>query len=542
MTVKKCFVIMPYGGDEGTQRRKHFDGVYAAIIAPAAVAAGYEPYRSDTAKRPGSITRDIIKGLSEADVVIADLTGGNPNVLFELGIRHAFRKSGTVHIVQKDEDIPFDVAQYRYIGYSTDLADIEQAKSEIVKAIRQRVSNQGNPDNPVHDYLTGLPVNILETGDEAQRKRLQELEDENRGLRERIAFLDPSGDLSAESEEIRLDIDELLDEADQITKQSGEHALLRLKSKLGSGDKEDIEAFTAELRDVLKSPYLDENDFMEIVKICRQLGLDGHRLATLKIARARYPHSEGILLALIDALDDSKNPQDNENGRLMVEEYLGVDHQSDGPVLTSATVRHQSAALGLLFNFYKKANQRQWILSISDSAEKLGILDSLIERNRADAYKRLGQLKEAEVSFKRAMELNPEDDQAVAWYADFLDDEGKYEEAYELFENAITLDPDDGGTYIGLGIHILNRGLIRTGDLDGSYTGPVSRKDRVKAVMPLMIRAIQLRPRQDLVQRIVRILVRADAIPEAESIAKGQVPDGPFIEGPLQYIDHRLGK
>src|SRR5215207_2752710 len=99
-----CFVIMPYGGKD-EQRRKHYLGVYQGIIQPAATEVGLEPKRSDIAGQPGNITRDIVEDLATAEVVIADLSEGNPNVLFELGIRHVLRKSGTIHIVNRDEHI-----------------------------------------------------------------------------------------------------------------------------------------------------------------------------------------------------------------------------------------------------------------------------------------------------------------------------------------------------------------------------------------------------------------------------------------------------
>jgi tetratricopeptide (TPR) repeat protein len=192
-------------------------------------------------------------------------------------------------------------------------------------------------------------------------------------------------------------------------------------------------------------------------------------------------------------------------------------------------------ALGLLCNLYNKANKREWILSIADSADKLGIHESLIERNRAVSLHRLGRESEAEKSYMRAMEINPKDDQAVAWYADFLDDAGKFQEAYSLFENAILLDPNDGGTFINLGINLVNRGMVRRED--GGFDGPVSQKDRIKAVIPLFMKALELSPRQELVQKIVRVLVRTDAVPEADAIAHGRRPDGVYNNTPLNYIE-----
>lgn len=530
---------MPYGGSD-EQKRKHFSGVFQGIIIPAAEKAGYVPKRSDITAEPGNITHDIIQDLANSDMVIADLTGANPNVFFELGVRHAFRKSGTVHIIDQEHDIPFDIRQYRAIEYTTDLADIPQTIEKIVDAIQRRESQPERPDNPVHDAIKDLPMDIRSTGDSALRNQLEKtqnsletIQSEKDELYQKLVELDPS--LSFRDTETEIDFDALLDNAEAVMKSSGENVLLRLKNSLTEGGKD---LFVKELRSVLKSPYLEENDFTEIVKICRQLGLDGHRRATLEIARARYPFSESILIQLIDAYDDSKNPQDNTRGRLMVEEYLKIKHQEGGPILSTSTTRHQRLALQILFNFYNKANKSDWILSIADSADRLDMINSIIERTRAVTLNKLRRFDEAEQSFIRALELEPTDDVAMRQYASFLDDQAKYEESYALYEKAIIMDSEDGRTFISLGIHILNRGIVR--DEDGNFIGPLSKRDIVKAVVPFFIRCIQLSPSQGVVQEIVGILVRADAIYEAEAFASGDLPDGTYNQTSLNHVDRLI--
>ncbi len=164
MTSEKiCFVIMPYGGSDQEAREK-FMGVFTSIIEPAAVKAGYKPKRSDIESSPGSITHDIVNNLLTADIVIADLTSANPNVLYELGIRHAFRKSGTVHIIEESCQVPFDVKSYRFIKYSLKLANIPRTVSLISEAIKMREESAGKSDNPVHDARHDLPVNFVDSG------------------------------------------------------------------------------------------------------------------------------------------------------------------------------------------------------------------------------------------------------------------------------------------------------------------------------------------------------------------------------------------
>jgi hypothetical protein len=172
---KMCFVIMPYGGNDDAAR-KRYTGVYKSIIAPAAKEAGYQVKRSDIENSPGNITHDIINELASADMVIADLTSANPNVFFELGIRHAFRKSGTVHIIDVNHEIPFDIKNYRAIEYSTELADISRAIEQITDAIIKREDSPEKSDNPMHDAITDLPMNILSAGDSALKEQIEKLQ------------------------------------------------------------------------------------------------------------------------------------------------------------------------------------------------------------------------------------------------------------------------------------------------------------------------------------------------------------------------------
>jgi nucleoside 2-deoxyribosyltransferase len=104
----KCFAIMPFGEREATRSKGFFDEVLRALIAPAGRDAGFEVL---TANRDGSdvIHATIVNQLLDADLVVADLTENNPNVLFELGLRIAedkpialIRAKGTAPIFDVD--------------------------------------------------------------------------------------------------------------------------------------------------------------------------------------------------------------------------------------------------------------------------------------------------------------------------------------------------------------------------------------------------------------------------------------------------------
>ncbi|WP_151885101.1 hypothetical protein [Qipengyuania flava] len=128
-TMKTCFVISPIG-ENGSATRKRADQVYSYIIEEV-LSDGWSIERADRISEPGIITNQIIDRITSADLVIADLSERNPNVFYELAIRHMLRKP-YVHLIAHDEDIPFDNAPVRAIKVDiTDLDSVHDAKKEL---------------------------------------------------------------------------------------------------------------------------------------------------------------------------------------------------------------------------------------------------------------------------------------------------------------------------------------------------------------------------------------------------------------------------
>lgn len=132
---KTCFFIGPIGEDD-TPIRDWSDQVLKYIVTPVVTELEYEnPKRSDLIARTGSISFEIMKRLVEDTLVIADLTEGNPNVFYELAIRHALQKP-VVHLIRKGDKIPFDVRDIRVITVRIDdLREAESARQELKSQI-----------------------------------------------------------------------------------------------------------------------------------------------------------------------------------------------------------------------------------------------------------------------------------------------------------------------------------------------------------------------------------------------------------------------
>jgi len=155
---KICFVIAPIG-EEQSEIRRRSDNVLDFIIRPAVEPYGYEVIRADKISEPGIITTQVIQHIFEDDIVIADLTGHNPNVYYELAIRHVVRKH-VILIIQSGQKLPFDVAPARTISFDAqDLKSAESCKVEIKKQIE---SIEGDPEKVDSPISTAIAINTLQ--------------------------------------------------------------------------------------------------------------------------------------------------------------------------------------------------------------------------------------------------------------------------------------------------------------------------------------------------------------------------------------------
>lgn len=149
---KTCFVIAPIGARDGQVRRRS-DQVFNHVIEPVVSRLGYHADRADRMTDPGMIADQIVQRLLEDDLVVADLTGHNANVFYELALRHAIRKP-VVLIIAADETIPFDVNQSRAIFFDyRDLDSVHECKQNLEAQIRSLEENPDGVFSPISQSL-----------------------------------------------------------------------------------------------------------------------------------------------------------------------------------------------------------------------------------------------------------------------------------------------------------------------------------------------------------------------------------------------------
>ena len=130
------------------------------IIAPAVERAGLEPIRADEEKIGGTIHKPMFERLMLCHYAVADITGANPNVFYELGIRHAMRPRSTVIVFGEGTVLPFDIALVRGIAYKTDGAGEPVDPEATIAAIASQLSAaRGNPhdDSPIFQLVEDMP-------------------------------------------------------------------------------------------------------------------------------------------------------------------------------------------------------------------------------------------------------------------------------------------------------------------------------------------------------------------------------------------------
>lgn len=170
---KSCFVICPIG-DPTSEARLWSNDIFKNVIEPIAAEFGYIAKRSIDDSKPGEITPNIIHDVIDSDLVVADLTGHNANVFYELALRHS-RGKPFIQIAAAGTKIPFDIGTINtvYIDKTT-IGAVDASRTELRKHFSAVVEGTASFENPVSRYQHKLKAE--QTGDPIE-KRMAALEE-----------------------------------------------------------------------------------------------------------------------------------------------------------------------------------------------------------------------------------------------------------------------------------------------------------------------------------------------------------------------------
>lgn len=132
---KTCFIVTPIGADNSNIRRAA-DGVIDSAIEPVLREFNYMCKVAHRVNQQGLITAQVINDVVESELVIANLTELNPNVMYELALRHCTDKP-IIHICEKGTILPFDIKDQRTIMYENDMLGVKELKENLKKYIEE---------------------------------------------------------------------------------------------------------------------------------------------------------------------------------------------------------------------------------------------------------------------------------------------------------------------------------------------------------------------------------------------------------------------
>lgn len=217
----KVFMIMPF--------QEQFLELYGMIKEK--LKEKYEFSNAEDLENKRNILQDIVVGIAQADVVIADVTQLNPNVFYELGLCHALNKK-VILITQDISELPFDIRSYRVSEYQTNFWKINDIINEIEKILQGAKDGSVQFGNPVKDYYPIDKKEELYKEETSLKTENATLDEEDKG------FLDFISDINDDINKLTDEINEMVEEQQEMTQQIeyGTNEINRVSKLPGSGN------------------------------------------------------------------------------------------------------------------------------------------------------------------------------------------------------------------------------------------------------------------------------------------------------------------
>ncbi len=241
-----CFVLMPFSKvrSDNEDRVIDFDAIYAHLIAPAVEDAGLRAHRADEETLGGIFHKRMFERLVLCEYAVADLSLANPNVFYELGVRHAVRPWSTILMFRSDAKLPLDVALNGALPYELDVlskpADLAHLRSQLTTRLVR--AQEREVDSPVHQLVAGLPTPAV---DHARVDLMLEAIDREAAINRRIMLAESEG-----LEALRL-LRTALGPADKLDSESVVALLLAFRATKGWSEMvEIVQTMTPELAEV----------------------------------------------------------------------------------------------------------------------------------------------------------------------------------------------------------------------------------------------------------------------------------------------------
>lgn len=445
--ILSCFVAMPIRS-EGTPEHEHFSAIYE-VISDSVTNFGMRCERIDHDPSTGNITKGIVQKLAESDLVIADLSDLNPNVFYELGVRHALRRSGTILIIDKvkTERLPFDINQYRVISYEGTLPGSRKLASELRLFISTWFDALDAPavDSPVHEWYPTLPTNLIQASktnaDEAVHR-------ENAALRQQLETLrgkERGEENAAQVDSERIDRIRRLHRAAEA-KEMPSDFLIEAQSAVAARD---LAAFFRATEHFMTSPYQRQpGQFRRLAVLAESAGQDAVSVDIIQEGLTVFPGDADLQDSLWLGLTRSGGTRSGTVVKELIE-LLQLDLESE-EFADPAAVAANPRLLGYLSSHLHDAGEDEKALRLMRGAIEVGPSSKLL-LYFARQLDWSGLNEEAFDAYLDATLAAGADEDAYVWFGNFLHNNGFHVDASGLFLISTLFDMQDGGHFISMG-------------------------------------------------------------------------------------------
>lgn len=190
---KAAFIITPIGAPNSPINREA-RGIIESAIVPVLEAEGFEVNNPMESTESGSIGKDIINKIVDCDLVIANLTGQNPNVMYELALRHSVNKP-FVMVIRNDEisKLPFDIQDQRVVTYNDTLFGLDKLKKSLEDHIESAMTDE--PNSPVFEATSRVTLRKGSSSSVSQEEILQNLVNKVNQIGERVARINSNNSI-----------------------------------------------------------------------------------------------------------------------------------------------------------------------------------------------------------------------------------------------------------------------------------------------------------------------------------------------------------
>jgi tetratricopeptide (TPR) repeat protein len=380
---------------------------------------------------------------------LVDLTGLNPNVFYELGVRHSLRGRGTIiiHDTSQREETPFDLEPYRTIRFTRDLQGYRKLKNSLGNFIAgMEEAGAEHRDSPVHHWLPILPENAVQSASGSKEGELQGR------LKKVLAKLkqyeEIYGKVTSDSDGPATDPAAILRESLKDASHGNSRVDL-IQQAESAVQKRNIEEFLSVVLRIMEKKHLrfSGREFLVLAHSARTLGLSAETGAIYDHATKLHPNDRELRSSQLAYLAHSDDPAVRERARREIHSDIRTVVLPDKVDIPGDFEFNSFYLLGMLLDAYHEDGLHDEALRITLAAVERYPDKASVVRNHARALENCGRREEALLWYQKAIWCPDSDDAAAVWLGSELHNRERHVDALEAYLLACQRDPDDAENF-----------------------------------------------------------------------------------------------